>query len=106
MTSKDKSQFRQTKKWKVFRQKLKKDRKRDELTGSPLQKLYNLHHMIETDREDIYTDLSDETKFLCLNPRSHEVVEFCFTHALKDPEFMNRLDKIISEMLELSTYNR
>lgn len=102
MDSHDKAKFRNTKKWKLFRQKLKKERKRDELTGSPLTKLYNLHHMYETDREDIYTDLSDESKFLCLNVKSHDLIEFCYSHATRDPDFMTRLNEIITEMLEIN----
>ena len=103
MTSKDKAKFRQTKAWKTFRQRLKRERKRDELTGGPLSKLYNLHHLYETDREDIYTDLSDESKFMCLNQRSHEVIEFIYSHAVKDPDFMDRLNRIIGEMLKINS---
>lgn len=102
MNSKEKSKFRNTKSWKVFRQRLKQERKIDAITLKPLSKLYNLHHLIETSDEEVYTDLSDETKFACLNPQTHNTIEFLYSHAVKDKEFMSRVNNMIEEMLKLS----
>ena len=102
MTSAEKSVYRQRKVWKEFRAKIKKERKKDELTGQPLYKTWNLHHKLLTTDEKIYTDLSDPSKFSALNNQTHDVVHFCYDHARKNPEFMNRLKALVDEMLELN----
>lgn len=72
MTQKEKTKFRTTAKWKRFRVYIKKkyDNK-DAITGKPLYKGWNLHHL----QESKYDDLSEE-KFLPLNKTTHKVVHW------------------------------
>lgn len=102
MNSAEKSKFRNRKPWKLFRARLKKERKVDELTHSRLSKTFNLHHLILTDKEEIYTDLTHPENYMCLNPQSHDMLHLCYDNARRDPEFMDRLNKAVERMLELN----
>ena len=102
MNSTEKSKFRNRKPWKTFRARLKMERKSDELTHSRLTKTYNLHHLILTDNEEIYTDLTHPENYMCLNPQSHDMLHLCYDNARRDPEFMDRLNAAVNKMLELN----
>lgn len=72
MTQKEKTKFRASSKWKKFRVFMKKLFKgKDAITGKPLYKGWNLHHLDEKN----YSDLKPE-KFIPLNKKSHEMVHF------------------------------
>ena len=75
MDADEKSKFRNRKAWKDFRKKMRKERKTDPITGSPLTKLYNLHHC---DFNEEHYDNLDPNNFECLNSMSHDVVHFFF----------------------------
>lgn len=97
--SRQKDNFRQKKCWKEFKKKLFKERKRDALTGSKLNGTWNCHHMrIAKDIEE-YSDL-EEQSFQCLNSLSHSVLHFCAHYAQRDPHFMERLNRLVEEMVE------
>ena len=105
MNSAEKSSWRQRKVWTDFRDRIKKERRVCELCRTPLRKTWNLHHKMITTDETVYTDLSDPTKFSALSNKAHDVVHFCYDHARKDPEFMDRLNRLVNEMLELNGTN-
>ena len=93
-----KKQFRQTKEWKAFREKMK-ERKVDALTLQKLRKGWNLHHL---DLDALhYGDLS-EHKFECLNNKSHDVVHFLYNYYKKDRSVLERLKNILDKMVELN----
>jgi len=94
-SQKQKTKFRGSSKWKKFRQRLKKERKVDALTLKPLYPRFNLHHMDLN--EDHYEDITDESRFLCLNQQSHEFLHWFMRYALSDPDIMKRLEEIIEE---------
>lgn len=94
-----KSEFRTTKIWKTFRNQLKQERNKDELTLKPLRKGWNLHHLDMS--EDNYTNL-DKNNFRCLNKQSHDTVHFLFRYYQKDPDIISRLKTILDEMSELN----
>ena len=71
-----KKKFRYTLKWREFRKKMILRDKVDYVTGAKLTKLCNLHHLVMTDKEEEYTDLSDESKFICLNILTHKCLHF------------------------------
>ena len=72
MTQKEKTKFRASSKWKKFRVFMKKlFGNKDAITGKPLYKGWNLHHLDEKN----YSDLKPE-KFIPLNKKSHEMVHF------------------------------
>ena len=87
--------FRQTKKWKEFRQKMRDRDKVDYVTGAKLTRLFNLHHLKMTNIEEEYTDISDDSEFICLNPLTHKCLHF-----LWGKDWRKRLQKI-SELLEI-----
>jgi hypothetical protein len=72
MTQKEKTKFRASSKWKKFRVFMKKlFEGKDAITGKPLYKGWNLHHLDEKN----YSDLKPE-KFIPLNKKSHEMLHF------------------------------
>ena len=94
-----KRNFRATKKWKEFRQEIRKTRKTDELTGSRLVKQFELHHLDLN--EEHYQDLTPD-HFSALNPKSHEVLHFCYEQQMKDPDFLPRLTELIKKMAQIN----
>lgn len=75
-TTDPKVQFRRSKEWHTFRDKIKKNQKKDPITGSPLTKCFNLHHL-DLDPKH-YTDIEKEENFIGLNSTSHEVIHYFF----------------------------
>lgn len=71
-----KTKFRSSKAWKDFRTKLRHKQKVDPITGQKLTRLSNCHHMILTDDEKVYSDLSNEDNFLFCNQFTHKCMHF------------------------------
>lgn len=90
--------FRRSKEWKTFRQELKKKQKTDPITGSPLTKMCNCHHLDENPKN--YTDITDESKFICLNSMTHTCVHWLWGDAQHRNNWRTRLKRLI-ELLEL-----
>ena len=102
MTSRERENFRGRKVWKDFRTKMKKLFKgKDYLTGSPLTKLHNLHHLDQRKDLEHYTNL-DESRFIPLNQQSHDTVHFLYRAWLRDPDVLKRLEEILNLMKEYS----
>ena len=97
--SKTKGEFRKTSMWKEFRNRLKKERKVDAITGRKLTKTWNLHHMRFDPRK--YTDLEEEY-FMCLNNQMHDLLHVCVSETIKDPAFMERLNRVVKEHIKLN----
>lgn len=93
-----KENFRAKKVWKEFRTRLFRERKKDALTHQKLSGKWNLHHMKISSNIEEYSDLSQH--FECLNLSSHQVIHFCAHYAQRDPLFMERLNRLVDEMLE------
>lgn len=101
MTSQQKkTKFRQSSPWKKLRAKLKAERQIDELTQLPLQSGWSLHHMDMNEAH--YTKISDKSKFMCLNRKSHEILHWILAQYKRDPEFLNRLQDICLEHKEIN----
>lgn len=98
MKNDPKAQFRRTKEWKDFRDKIKKKQKKDPITDKPLTKNYNLHHL-DLDSNH-YTDISNETHFIGLNNQTHDVVHFFFGDGRVKKDWRNRVEKLV-EILEI-----
>lgn len=90
--------FRRSKAWKTFREKLKKNQKKDPVTGSPLQKNCNCHHLCEDPSK--YDDISDDSKFICLNSMSHQCIHFLWGDAQRRNDWRTRLQRL-KEICEL-----
>lgn len=101
MTSnaKEKQKFRATAQWKKFRNFLKKNRKVDELTNSPLRKGWQLHHL-DLDPKNYKTLL--EENFSCLNIKSHDLIHFLYRYYEKDKTIINRLENILEKMYKIN----
>ena len=76
-----KTKFRRSAKWKALREKVKKVQKTDPITGKPLSKTFNLHHL-DVDPEH-YENIDNEENFIGLNSTSHSVVHYCWGDAGK-----------------------
>lgn len=103
MNSKEKQQFRNTKEWKDFRDKIKKKQKKDPITNKPLTKNCNLHHR-DFD-ENKYNELIEE-KFICLNPQTHDVLHFVYGSGNKLKDWRTIIQKLIEQCEEMDKYNR
>lgn len=97
-TQNKKSKFRASSEWKSFRKKMKEKQKVDFITGKPLYKGFNLHHLDLDEKH--YEDISNEDNFVCLNQKSHYLIHFLFRYKewrqlLKNTEtLLERMEKI------------
>lgn len=104
-TQKDKRNFRNSKRWKEFRDKIRHKQGNDPITGQKLTKTAALHHC-DLD-ESHYEDLSNEDNFVFLNCFSHRTVHFFFMKS-KPTEWRKRIANIIpilEKMEELALKN-
>lgn len=92
--------FRRSKQWSAFRNNLKKKQKTDPITGSPLSRTCNCHHLDLNSKH--YSDISDESHFICLNSTSHTVIHFLFGDGSRRYDWRKRLKRIeeICEVME------
>ena len=98
--SEKKSKFRQTKEWREFRIKIaEKQDNKDIITGKPLRKCYNCHHL-DMSAEN-YDQLIEEN-FVALNKQTHETLHFLFRYYQKDPTILDRLKAVLDKMNELN----
>lgn len=99
-SQKDKRNFRNSKHWKEFRDKIRHKQVVDPVTGQKLTRLANLHHCDLN--EDNYEDLSNEDNFIFLNQMTHKVVHFFFLKS-KPTEWRKRLEHIIPILERMET---
>lgn len=71
----------------------------DPITGNPLSKKFNLHHL-DLNPEH-YTDLNKEN-FVALNQQSHTVLHWIYTQYCKDPTVIDKIEKLVLRMYELN----
>lgn len=90
--------FRRSKEWQTFRNTIKKKQKKDPVTGSPLTKGFNLHHLDEDPKN--YTDISDDSHFVGLNSMSHSVLHFLWGDAQHRNNWKERIERL-KELCEL-----
>lgn len=88
----EKAIFRRSKQWQTFRHNLKNKQKTDPITSSRLSKTCNCHHL-DLNSEH-YTDTSDESHFICLNNKTHDVVHFIFGDCRKRYDWRTRLKRL------------
>lgn len=98
--AKHKADFRKTSKWKNWRKYLKSKRKVDEITGKPLYKGFQVHHLDM--RDDHYEELYEE-KFACLNRKTHDVVHFLYRYDNWE-DILENLKQLLYRMEEYNTY--
>lgn len=82
-------QFRKTKKWRDFRQKMRKKHKYDYVTGSPLTKTWNLHHLNPLEYE-----LLEDDYFACLNYETHQCLHWLWGYENQRRDWRARLSKL------------
>lgn len=90
--------FRRSKAWKTFRDRIKKMQTYDPVTGSRLTKTCNCHHLNEDPSK--YDDISDDSKFICLNAMTHTVVHYLWGDAQKRNDWKTRIERL-TEICEL-----
>lgn len=93
-----KIQFRRSTQWRNFRVKLRKQQKKDPVTGSILTRNCNCHHLDENPNN--YTDITDESHFVCLNPMTHEVLHYLWGDASHRNDWKERI-KNLAELCQL-----
>ena len=99
---KAKQKFRATKKWKDFRDKIRKKQINDPVTGQKLTRLAHLHHC-DLD-ENHYEDLSNEDNFVFLNQATHKCIHWLFLKS-KPKEWRNRIQKLIPILEKMEELN-
>ena len=95
-----KSKLRATKEWKEFRKHIfDKQNGKDIITGKPLRKGYNVHHL------DLSVENYDqliEGNFVAVNKQTHEALHFLFRYYQKDPTVLDRFKEVLDRMNELN----
>lgn len=91
--NKDKEAFRKTSAWKNWRKKLLEQQKTDFVTQKPLRKGANVHHL-DPEHYDVLT----EDRFVALNIKTHEAVEWLWKYYKKDPDVIKRLEMVMKMM--------
>lgn len=102
-TQKKKRNFRDSKKWRDFRKtKMLEQKGICALSKRKLTGRWNLHHL-DLDATH-YEDLSDPTKFCCLNKKQHDIIHELYYGWTKYGkwEYINRLLALLSEMLVIN----
>ena len=95
-----KAKLRATKEWKAFRLKIaEKQDKKDFITGKPLRKGYNVHHL-DMSAEN-YDKLIDEN-FIALNKQTHDALHFLFRYYQNDKDILEKFKKVLDKMVELN----
>ena len=107
MTEAEKIEFRNSMVWREFREiKYKEQDGKDFITGEPLEKDWNLHHLCMVNSH--YTDLSNHDNFVCLNKKTHEAVHKAFNErkqfnsGVAYSPAQNRFKYVIEKMYELN----
>lgn len=100
MSQKEKNKFRRSSKWLEFRAYQKKKHNIDCITLSPLRKGWNLHHLDLN--EEHYEDLSNESHFVPLNKKTHDVIHFLYIYYKKDEKVLERLKELLNQMKEIN----
>ena len=102
VTQKDKRRFRDSKKWKDFREHMKTlQNETCQITGARLTKLWQLHHM-DLD-ESNYENLIDEN-FVCLSWNMHKVVHALFVKS-KPKAWRSRVLNLIRILKKMEKLN-
>lgn len=102
VTQKDKRRFRDSKKWKDFREHMKTlQNEKCQITGARLTKLWQLHHM-DLD-ESNYENLVDEN-FVCLSWNMHKVVHALFVKS-KPKAWRSRVLNLIRILKKMEKLN-
>lgn len=97
MTQIEKARFRHSKEWQDFRLLCKKASGGvDYITGEPLQRGWELHHLDVTNKG--YTNIDNPKDFICLNSMTHTFLHYLFPKL--DKLDKNQLDKALSQMFE------
>lgn len=101
-TQREKRRFRDSKRWKEFREHMKAlQENRCQITGAKLTKLWQLHHM-DLD-ENNYQNLDDDN-FVCLSWNMHKVVHALFVKS-KPKEWRSRILNLIRILKRMEKLN-
>ena len=95
---KAKKKFRQSARWLKFRKYIqKKFGNKDAITGYPLRKGYNLHHLCLDETK--YEDITVEDNFIPLNKQIHDVLHIFYKYQSKDSGFLDILKYFVDKMI-------
>lgn len=92
--------FRNSKKWKAFKAKIRLTRHTDYITKQPLTRGWNLHHLdLSYSR---YDNLSDPSHFMCLNGATHDIIHTIYKWYKKDKTVIDRIKNTMELMDQLT----
>ena len=98
--SEKKAKLRATKEWKTFRTKVsEKQGKKDFITGKPLRKGYNCHHL---DMSAENYDKLVEENFIAVNKQTHDALHFLFRYYKNDKDILEKFKEVLDKMVELN----
>lgn len=101
-TESPKERFRKSQEWRDFRTHMaEKFGHKDYITGRKLAKGFNVHHLKTQQEIEGYSDISDDTNFIPLNPYSHKLLHYLFTYYKKDKSIIGRLVEVLDKMCDL-----
>lgn len=100
---KRKNKFRSSKKWKSFREYLRKKQRNDPVTGSRLTRRATVHH-VDLDIDN-YEKVSDERQVM-LNPETHSVLHFFYGNEKNMYDWRDRITKIVELCERMDKFNK
>lgn len=112
-TQRDKAKIRKSKEWNQLRIDVAaKFNNRDAITGEPLRKMWNLHHMdLDEAHYDDFTMENDfgMDRFIPLNHTTHELLHSLYRSATrkKNPRNMEQFfENLLKRIKEMSALNK
>lgn len=100
MTYEERRKFRKTKEWKELKAKCRLHTSKDYITGKPLARDWNLHHLdLDVTR---YNRLDDMNKFMPLNSKTHEVIHELYKWYKSDHTVIVRIKEVLDKMEEFT----
>ena len=103
MNYKQRSEFRKSDAWHKFKHKCRLHTTKDFITKDPLCAKWNLHHLdLNINR---YDHIDDMSRFMPLNPKTHEVIHEIFKWYKKDHKVLDRINKTL-DLMEEYTYGK
>jgi len=100
---KRKNKFRKSKKWKTFREEIRKTQKIDPVTGSKLTRRATVHHLDLN--IDNYEKVSMERQVM-LNPETHSVLHYFYGNERNTYNWRDRIDAIVKLCELMDGFNK
>lgn len=99
MIEQQRRDFRKSSAWKKFKHKMRLRTTLDYITKQHLVRNWNLHHLdLNVDRYDVL----DAERFMCLNPKTHELIHNLYKLYRRDRKVIERIKHVLELMYKFT----